>query len=790
MKTFVSSLPLLAPNCSGCGLQKCPGPIYGSGHTSSPELMIIGDAPDLRDVQAKQPFSGHSGKYMKEVLSKCGVDMNSVYYTNICACRPPIDRDPTEAEISACRCRLYSEIEAIQPKNILILGTVASKALLGGSINTSKGRLREFCGIRTLASLHPAFVLRFPETAREFSGDVLKLLRPITRSKLLLESGELYVDYEVLSTVHRAVEVLNQLLEKQKLGCDIETSMLDPRTGKFLSHGFKASDTPVYILPHEMMSYKSISLLVSQIYENPQIVKVIHNSTYEWKWINHTYGIRTNNIRDTLILHYCVDERSGDTEGTGGSFHGLKVLGQNILNLPDWSKEIDNPEWKEDYSRIPKDILYKYQALDIAVMSELEEILVAKCESEDTLRAHDLMSGCVPMISAMELLGTRLDIDYLTKVAEEVELSCLQEEDQLSKDVGVPFKVTSPKQVSHILYDVLGLKPIRGKRGTGKKILEELVVKNPDNEYISRIRHARQMRSILSTHIKGLIKLVGVDGRIHTQFMFHGTDTGRLASRRPNLMNVPKRVGPLVRNAFIPTEGFKFAELDYKQLEFRVTAMECLDPKLIEFIQSGRDVHNEVACAYFNCQPHEVSEDMRYAAKAVVFGVIYGRTANSIAEEFHLSLEEATRRQKVLFEMFPAMAEWVKEQIRKGKEDGYVQSIFGRRRRFELISSRNERDVRNQSVNTPIQCTASDICLLAGKRSESWMDPNVARKLIFVHDSILLEAREDVFDEVVQKMIQEMRTAPFDTPVPLDVDVKAGYRWGSLEKYEPPQVAS
>jgi DNA polymerase-1 len=468
---------------------------------------------------------------------------------------------------------------------------------------------------------------------------------------------------------------------------------------------------------------------------------IAQNAGFEYIWFRDRMGIEMSVGCDTMLSHYALDERSGDDSsgGRGGSYHGLKTLGRLYFDAPDWSRALDRPEWKEDYSNIPRKVLYRYQALDVSITwrlaHKLDELLLAEEEespSEATPRdaVRGVMLKAVPFLSRLEATGIHIDTDYFTSLAEEWQADCDATLEDIRAEIGNPnFLVTSPKQVAQLLYADLGLKMPKGikvgKSGvaTGKKVLELLTENYPDQPIVRKMGDLRKKKHILATYIKGIPKAVHpVTGRVHTRFLIHGTDTGRLASKNPNLQNIPARIGGIIRDGFVATPGWELLQIDYKQLEFRVAAYFSQDPKLIEYINSERDIHSEVACYYFNCKPEEVDKGRRLDAKAVVFGILYGRGPDSISKEFKITLKEAQRRIDIVGEMFPGLFKWIDRQKETSLSRGFVSTRFGRRRRFPFITRQNQAEIQRYSVNSVIQGTATDICLLSGVRIDKRFD--------------------------------------------------------------------
>jgi DNA polymerase-1 len=293
----------------------------------------------------------------------------------------------------------------------------------------------------------------------------------------------------------------------------------------------------------------------------------------------------------------------------------------------------------------------------------------------------------------------------------------------------------------------------------------------------------RATKKLHSTYIQALLEAADENGRVHTTFNLHGTVTGRLSSSNPvNLQNIPRESD--IRKIFIATPGFTIVEGDLAQAEVRGLAYYSRDRNLIDNILSGMDMHVRTACLMFNVRPEEVTKDMRQAAKRLTFGVIYQMSAESLAHELNISTTEAEELIERFFSAYPQAREWIEAIKQEALRVGKVATPFGRTRRFGVITDTNRSEVLRQAVNAPIQSLASDVTLTAlikaGK--ELWGNPST-RLLLTVHDSILLETREDPVE--VALWLRRIMSAPvLDGNVPFAADVKIGQSWGSLKELE------
>lgn len=784
-------LRITEPTCSQCGLNG-NRKVDSHGPTTPGGLMVIGEAPGGEDVAKNVPFVGYSGQLLRRLLSACGFDPDQTYYTNTNLCRPPGSRSPSEHEIWCCSKRLESEILAKQPDKILLVGTTPTQALLKENVLKVFGKYYEWNGIPVMPAPHPAFVLRTPEIFRDLAFCIQKLRRAPRKNFTIEADGLPSYPYKVLEYQEDAWDLLVRLQHTTpvRMFVDIETESPDPYTANLLSVGFKMEwDNMVYIIPADVFHIVKDEFYRLCHLNNP----VGQNASFEWKWFKHMHGVDIRFTSDTMLKHYVADERSGDDDsgGRGFSYHGLKVLGRLYEDLPDWSAPMR--PYHENFGLAPKEILYRYQALDIAVLQGIDDQLSEQLINESTNLFNPLNEVLIPatsVIGTIELNGMKVDPEYFSQLNSTWEKEIQGDLVVLREVIGKPtFNINSPKQVAELLFDDLKLPMLDGRSTNSKTVLKKLRQKFPNQTVLKSIADIRSKKHIQATYVIGIPKLINpMTHRVHTSVLLHGTDTGRLASRHPNLQNIPSRIGTIIRDGFIAEDGWELGNADYKQLEFRVLAYYSLDKTLIDFIKTGRSIHKEMARMYFHLgENDEITKSMLLDAKAVVFGVIYQRTAQSIAEEFDITLEEAKRRVALLYQVFPNSREWMVRTQEFAIKHGYVESAMGRKRRFPLITKENIEEVKRQAVNSPLQSFASDICLNSAKRFlDLDLDPNKIRLLMSVHDSLVFEWRPEYRDEFAPIIKEIMELDKYDSPVPWEIELEYGPRWGeeSLTKYE------
>lgn len=392
------------------------------------------------------------------------------------------------------------------------------------------------------------------------------------------------------------------------------------------------------------------------------------------------------------------------------------------------------------------------------------------------------------ILAQMEIVGVKMDVPYLEKLQVEFDERIRAIEKDIEVLAGEPVNPNSPKQLGHILFEVLEL-PVVKKTKTGystsAEVLEALRDSHP---IVGRVLDYRQLAKLKSTYVDGLLKLVDAHDRVHTSFNQTVTATGRLSSTAPNLQNIPVRTeeGKRIRRAFIPIEKKNLLiSADYSQIELRVLAHLSGDDMLMQSFAKGEDIHRRTASEVFHVPMEEVTAEQRRTAKAVNFGIIYGQTDYGLSRELGISRREAQAYIDLYFSRYPLVQTFIYDTIEQARAQGYVTTMMGRRRYIKDINSRN-RNLRQfaerTAVNSPIQGTAADIIKLAMIHCDKAIEDNRldAKMLLQVHDELIFEvSREDALglSLVVRKCMEDA----LKLNVPLKVDLKAGFNWQEME---------
>lgn len=739
--------------------------VFGYGPDTA-DLVLVGEAPGDTEVLEGKPFVGRAGQLLNKVLEEVGIDRDACYITNAVNCRPVPHRAPKAKEIAACRNRLIAEIRQRAPRMVVALGNAAVQALMGRhNMGDVHGTVNWCADVNAFVvpTYHPAAVLRSP-------GYYIDLIRDMQRAALYLHEKKVLtsvaqeVEYVTLHNHDHVLELVERLESLSEVAVDVETAS----DGSLLCIGLAwRGDKAVVVTKDALVDKRTVPMLNSALKGK---VLIGHNLKFDVKqlWRAGVSDVRVG--EDTMLMSYTLDERPG--------VHKLKPLVRQYLNVPDYDAPI-----REYYSHMedcPPIELWKYNAHDAAYTYALRSVLRRELDADGTWLLHNVLYPAANVLACMEYTGIMVDREYLQGLASKLRDETQALEQEMYHLIGRQFNPRSQKQLAQLLYHDLGLPIPDGRWSTDKDALAAIQDFHP---LPAKILEYRGKLKMLRTYVEALLDAADDVGRVHTNFNLHGTLTGRLSSSDPiNLQNIPRTEE--ARNAFVATPGYTLVEADLSQAEIRVLAWYCKDPNLIRALSEGGDLHIRTASIMFRKKPEEITKEMRQAAKRLSFATIYGQSVEALARELEVTVTEAKELQEQFFSAFPRVREWIKAQQNLALATGVVTTPFKRKRRFEYITRDNKAEVMRQAVNAPIQSVASDITLTALIRMGHKLGNNQSTRLLLtVHDSILLETKEDPI-EVARWVKEEMTAQVLDGTVPFDADVKIGPRWGSLKEVD------
>jgi DNA polymerase-1 len=427
----------------------------------------------------------------------------------------------------------------------------------------------------------------------------------------------------------------------------------------------------------------------------------------------------------------------------------------------------------------------------------LKDIEKASKDKILSKKVYQLEKDLVPVLEKMEQTGIKLDIDFLRGLSKKINVKIQELEEKIYKLSGVNFNINSSQQLSEILFKKLNI-PVDGLRKTPGGVISiaapELLKLKGKHKIIDLILEFRELMKLKTTYVDTLPELTDKNGRIHTNYHQLGTATGRLSSSDPNLQNIPIRGewGKDLRKAFIAERGYKLISADYSQIELRIAACLAKDKKMIRAFKDNKDIHKLTAAEVNNISLDKVTDNMRFEAKALNFGVLYGMSVAGFAQAAGISRARAKKFIDEYMHDFIGIAKYVEKTKKEVKKKGYVETALGRRRYLPQINSSDflmRRASERMAINMPIQGTAADIMKAAMIKIFKSL-PHGARLLLQVHDELILEVEEDRIKEtkeIVKDAMENVLNEPIFKSVksifkvPLDVDIKIGDNWGEMK---------
>ncbi len=590
-------------------------------------------------------------------------------------------------------------------------------------------------------------------------------------------------DYHLVEAKEDAIRLRDELLTFRTVSIDTETTSLETMAAELVGMSFAVEGGRAWYVavPRETDSAREMVEIFRPLYESDTILKVGQNLKYDLEVLAN-YGVTLKApLFDTMLAHYLVQPELR---------HNMDYLAEIYLDYQ--TIHIDEligakGRGQKNMADLPPAEVCDYACEDADVTLRLTEPLKKEME-ENALTGvfKEIEMPLMPVLAQMERNGVRIDTGILSETGQLFNKRLQALEEDIYKDAGHPFTVTSPKQVGTVLFEELRLndrarKSKTGQYSTGEEVLEKLRDKHP---IVGKILAFRALKKLIGTYIEALPKLINPNtGHIHTSFNQAVTATGRLSSSKPNLQNIPVRGddGREVRKAFVAEERCRFFSADYSQIELRIMAHLSGDERLIQDFRDGRDIHAATAARIYKKPIEEITRDERRKAKTANFGIIYGISAFGLAERMEVSRQEAKELIDNYFLTYPAVREYMDKSVEAAREKGYIETIFGRRRYLPDITSRNavvRGYAERNAINAPIQGTAADIIKIAMVRvARRFKEEGIRSKMILqVHDELNFSVFPEEAQRVRDIVIEEMEHA-CTLSVPLIADCGIGDNW-------------
>jgi len=597
-------------------------------------------------------------------------------------------------------------------------------------------------------------------------------------------------NYECILSEEALQRWLNKLAAAKLVCFDTETTSLDPMTAKLVGMSFavEAGEAAYLPLAHcyagapQQLDFAATMACIKPLLENPAVLKVGQNLKYD-KHILANHGIQLNGIaHDTLLQSYVLEShRSHNMDDLA-----LRHLGMKTITF----EEIAGKGAKQVcFDQIGIEQAAEYAAEDADITLQLHQNLYPQIEHDAKLGYiyRDLEMPVMDILFKIERTGVLLDTAMLNAQSHELGMKLIALEKQAHELAGQPFNLGSPKQLQEILFGKLGIKPLKktpsGTPSTDEDVLQELALDHPLPKVLLEYRGLSKLKS---TYTDKLPKMVDPNtGRVHTNYSQAVAVTGRLASSDPNLQNIPVRTaeGRRIREAFIAPPGSVIVSADYSQIELRIMAHLSQDEGLLKAFAAGEDIHRATASEIFGCTREEVGAEQRRYAKVINFGLIYGMSAFGLASNLNIERAAAQSYIERYFARYPGVRDYMQTTRERAKQQGYVETIFGRRLWVPEINSPNgmrRQGAERAAINAPMQGTAADLIKLAMIAVDKWLtEQKLATLMVMqVHDELVLEVPENEL-ELIRRELPRLMGSVATLDVPLEVEAGVGPNWES-----------
>lgn len=834
--------------------EKCPfvTPLCGSKGPEDSPFVIVGESPGTNELRVGKPFVGESGRLLKSVLSQAGFDSLGIepYVINALSCYPPPAKKSgpdggkvMQQAVHACQQRVLDQILAHPRKVILTLGAAAAWSVTNDfsiKITRDRGMVMP-SNLSThgiVLAVHPAYLIR--------NGGGLPFWKKDIKQAVKLLKGEKLGEWqEPTWHVVQAPSELHTLIEEYHAAPLITGDIETDRLHWIANHGAYSDptikpDRGILCLGITKDDGSHVDIIPENIiYSSPLLMQKLlsggtwswHNSMFDTTWMNspsHPYGAKADH--DTMLMSYALNENRG--------FHDLDQVAQTWIGAPRHKAMLDQylPNKEASFRSIPTDILYKYNAIDLSKQHRIFEPLYnAVCASKEASKLyHETLMPAVPELVLMKLHGVKVNEEKVKANLEEHDKQISKLRDQINeyalKHIGAAINPGSTQQLATLLYDKMGLK-IPGTRSTAEDVIIK-IQRRYDHPICNTILNYRELIKRKGTYVANLLYKkkgknilwgeghVKPDGCVYPDFSLHGTQTGRLAGRDPNMLNQPR--GALIRSQYEARENKLFVEVDENQAELRSLAVMSGDPLLREiYTKNEVSIHDITTAKFFGSKeamardpavlrnamhllqyfgadqsPDAVYKEAKMRGKAVNFGIVYGREAFSLAMEFDIPVAEADRWIKEWMALYSKAAEFIEWCRSRPALNRDLITVFGRKKRHGVVSAEKLRALENEAANFPHQSTASDIMLhtliRCGPRLREEWDAWAWNE---VYDAIYYEIDIDekkVADSI--KFVQETITqVPRDygiTSIPFLGDAKIGFDWGNMKDWKGGIVAT
>jgi DNA polymerase-1 len=657
-------------------------------------------------------------------------------------------------------------------------------------------------GKRVLGEEYNAFVVDSTVIQTDLFGNVME--QPLPKPEELaqvMEKPGLVTEKNIENTPHQYFlvqgeeaikELISKLSDAKEISFDIETTSPDANYAELigLSFCFKPGEGYYVPCPPDTEGVRTILHYFMELFSDETKVWVGQNIKYDLlvlKW----YGVELKGtVFDTMLAHYVIESEAR----RNSDVLSAQYLGYSPVSLEDLLGKKTRQNSKAGQQKTLRDVelekLKEYAVEDADITLQLKNIFSNQLKSKQVEKVfNEVETPLVKVLTDMEFEGVNVDMDFLNVYSKELDVEARRSEESVYAQADVRFNIGSPKQLAEVLFEKLKLDP-KGKTTKGGQFAtgEDVLLKlSHQNKIVEDILNYRELTKLKSTYVDALPQIINKKtGRVHTCYGQAIAVTGRLSSNNPNLQNIPVRTerGREIRKAFIPRDkDHCIVSADYSQIELRIVAAISGDPAMCDAFKRGKDIHTATSAKVFHVAEEDVTKEMRYKAKSVNFGIIYGQGAFGLAENLNISRGEAKEIIETYKKEFANIQKYMDNSINFCRANGYVQTLMGRKRWLKDINSSNftvRSYAERNAINSPIQGTAADMIKLAMiKTYEEFKKYNFRSKMIMqVHDELVFDAHKDEIEAIKPIIIDCMQTAlllPNDVPASAEVGV--GENW-------------
>lgn len=794
--------------CNICGFN-CKNNV-GTYIGNNAKVLFLFESPTFQADLDNRITAGPVMELFKQYLINAGISFDDIAITYMVHCFSGTPNKDHEFKLTNnpvkktyyenCRHYLNDVLEEVQPKLVVCVGDRPTKYFLGDTkaklfnvygaiVKSPLYNVDTFC-IMDMYTLYMKTQYRcYGTKSFEFIKNFIDGIQPTmlpTNCTIVTDKGTLN-------------HMLDRLLKSPKTAVDIETSGLNFLEDKIVGSGFALNKEesfyiPLYKYDEKLIPYwnqsteDEIKSDLHKFFMN-ETLKIAYNGQFDFKFIRKYLGLkRINNASfDVMLASHLLNENLN-------GMRTLKLLSILFTDmggyesvLYNWLRE--NKITKDNMYQAPVEILGKYCCLDTLATYRLYSKFDIQLEREGLLHLFNTLT--------MPLQKVLMDVEYDGVQVDIVHLQALEStnkkmlENQLSiirGKVGDPnFNVNSTQQLADLLFNKLGCKVVRttatGAPATDKATIEKYAKKH---SVLQDILDYKKKRTETSTFLTGMKALLDKNNKVHTSYLLHGTDSGRLSSTNPNLQNIPRDKN--VKNLYIPEPGKVMIQCDLSQGEFNAWASYAQDEKMLNDIRNGLDIHRTVASKVWKLKPEEVTKELRTFAKRVCFGLMYGISIEGAAKLVGCSESEALRIQDTFFKMYPKAATWLNNIPVVARSQGYLQTVFGRRRRFSHLFNHPLSSIRKYAErlakNFLLQSTVADITARNMINLKPYLDSKDAQIILTVHDSIIIQCYKCDAEDISKEILKVTTQPVVNYNGIIKNDIEIGTSWGHLDKIE------